>query len=65
MTGGELADDAQEWKEGAKSHNGSWWNHWQGWLTERSGAIHAAPESLGSDAHPAGVAAPGTYVHMC
>ena len=65
MTGSALEHDAQEWKEGAKSHSGSWWTHWQAWLIKRSGAIRVAPGCLGSEAYPAGVGAPGTYVHEC
>jgi poly(3-hydroxyalkanoate) synthetase len=32
------------------------------WLTPHGGAEIDAPAELGSDAHPAGVAAPGSYV---
>lgn len=54
---------ADEWQNGAVAHQGSWWDHWTGWLAERAGTKVAAPTSLGSGAHPAIVEAPGTYVH--
>jgi polyhydroxyalkanoate synthase len=50
-----LAHDAHE-------HAGSWWPFWLEWLQKRSGALKAAPKSLGSRKHPAGDAAPGRYV---
>ena len=28
---------ADEWEKGAKSHKGSWWDHWTAWLKPRSG----------------------------
>jgi polyhydroxyalkanoate synthase len=46
----------------AKEHAGSWWPLWLEWLQKRSGALKAAPKSLGSRAHPAGDPAPGLYV---
>ncbi|MFQ3787715.1 class I poly(R)-hydroxyalkanoic acid synthase [Halomonas sp. A29] len=29
-----LPDDHEAWLEGAESHEGSWWPHWQQWMTE-------------------------------
>ena len=46
----------------AREHAGSWWPLWLEWLQKRSGALKAAPKSLGSRKHPAGDPAPGTYV---
>ncbi len=54
---------ADEWLDGAEQHQGSWWDHWIGWLGERSGAKVAAPKTLGSAQFPAGEAAPGSYIH--
>ncbi len=51
-----------EWEAGSEQHQGSWWDHWAGWLKQRSGTKVNAPRSLGSDAHPEIVDAPGTYV---
>ncbi len=53
---------ADEWRRGAVSHQGSWWDHWTGWLAKRAGTKVAAPTDLGSEAHPVLVEAPGTYV---
>jgi polyhydroxyalkanoate synthase len=55
---------AEQWLETAKTHHGSWWDHWRDWFHERSGPERDAPVSLGSKAHPAGDAAPGRYVHQ-
>ena len=48
----------------AERHEGSWWDHWADWLSERSGAQVTAPASAGSDRHPALEPAPGSYVHQ-
>ncbi|MCP3990284.1 MAG: alpha/beta fold hydrolase [Actinomycetia bacterium] len=62
QTNGEGADSSDEWLEGAEEHAGSWWDHWTGWLKGKGGRRLAAPETLGSEAYPTGVAAPGLYV---
>jgi poly[(R)-3-hydroxyalkanoate] polymerase subunit PhaC len=56
--------DAEQWLAGAERREGSWWEHWAGWLGERSGEQIAAPESLGSSRFPAQEPAPGTYVRQ-
>jgi len=53
---------ATEWQKEADVHNESWWLRWTEWLSIRSGEKVAAPESLGSKAHPPVCASPGTYV---
>ena len=53
---------AEEWKDGAATHPGSWWTDHAAWLGERSGELVDAPSSLGSEAHPVLGPAPGTYV---
>ena len=55
---------AAQWLAGAERHEGSWWEHWVGWLAERSGERIAAPASIGSQHFPAKEAAPGSYVHQ-
>ena len=50
-----------EFLKGAKSNAGSWWPHWVAWLNARAGEKVAAPGTLGSAAHPAGIDAPGAY----
>ena len=54
--------DPESWLKGATHHEGSWWQHWAGWLGERSGELRDAPSTLGNEEHPAGDAAPGQYI---
>ena len=54
--------DAEEWLAHAERREGSWWEHWAGWLGERSGEQITAPASLGSARFPAQDPAPGRYV---
>ena len=60
----ETPPEAEQWLAGAERHEGSWWEHWAGWLGERSGEQITAPTSLGSDRFPAGEPAPGRYVRQ-
>ena len=53
---------ADEWLKAAERHEGSWWEHWAGWLAERSGGHSQAPETLGSTRFPPIQAAPGSYI---
>ena len=39
----ETPPDAEQWLKGAQRHEGSWWDHWVAWLSERSGDRVAAP----------------------
>jgi polyhydroxyalkanoate synthase subunit PhaC len=55
---------AAAWRATATEHTGSWWDHWQHWFHERSGAEQKAPTTVGSAQYPAGDAAPGRYVHQ-
>jgi polyhydroxyalkanoate synthase subunit PhaC len=48
--------DADEWLRGAEKIEGSWWDDWVAWASERSGE-RVAPPSL-----PEGEPAPGSYV---
>jgi len=59
----DLSGTAEDWAEGAEEVKGSWWPRWAEWLSERSGALKAAPKALGNDAFPPLCASPGTYVH--
>ena len=59
----DLSGTPEEWAEGAEEVKGSWWPRWAEWLGERSGALKAAPKTLGSDAFPPLCPSPGTYVH--
>jgi polyhydroxyalkanoate synthase subunit PhaC len=56
--------DPLEWRAGATTSEGSWWDHWLRWLGERSGGERRAPARLGNRRHPPIEAAPGRYVHL-
>ncbi len=56
-----VAADPQAWREGAGEHKDSWWVDWAAWLAARSGA-RGTPPGMGSEAHPAIIDAPGSYV---
>ena len=54
--------DPDAWRDQAPRHEGSWWLRWADWLAPRSGERVAAPQALGSPAHPVLEPAPGRYV---
>jgi polyhydroxyalkanoate synthase len=56
--------DPLEWRAGATTNEGSWWDHWHRWLGDRSGDKRRAPAKLGNRRHPPIEAAPGRYVHL-
>jgi len=56
--------DPLEWRAGATTTEGSWWDHWLRWLGDRSGDVRRAPAKLGNRRHPPIEAAPGRYVHL-
>jgi polyhydroxyalkanoate synthase len=60
----ETPPDPEQWLAHAERHEGSWWEHWAGWLGERSGEQIAAPETPGSPRFPVLEAAPGSYVRQ-
>jgi polyhydroxyalkanoate synthase len=60
----ETPPEAEQWMAGAQRHEGSWWEHWAGWLADRSGEQIEAPQSLGGARFPAKEPAPGIYVHQ-
>ncbi len=55
-------ESPEDWLAGAEEHAGSWWDDWVEWVAPLAGSKVPAPTELGSQAHPAGVDAPGTYV---
>ncbi|GAA1930505.1 class II poly(R)-hydroxyalkanoic acid synthase [Nocardioides lentus] len=55
--------DPQEWLAAAPRVQGSWWENWSDWLTERSGDERGKPRRLGNAEHEPVAEAPGTYVH--
>jgi poly[(R)-3-hydroxyalkanoate] polymerase subunit PhaC len=56
--------DPQEWRAGATTSEGSWWDHWLRWLGERSGPERRVPTRLGNRRHKPIEPAPGRYVHL-
>jgi polyhydroxyalkanoate synthase len=56
--------DPLEWRAGATTNEGTWWDHWLRWIAERSGDERRAPARLGNRRHPPIEAAPGRYVHL-
>ena len=56
--------DPLEWRAGATTNEGTWWDHWLRWLGERSGDQRRAPARLGNRHHAPIEAAPGRYVHL-
>ncbi len=53
--------DPDAWQAGIGKVPGTWWGDWVEWLRPQCGP-RKAPPGLGSKAHPALAAAPGTYV---
>jgi polyhydroxyalkanoate synthase len=52
----------QDWQEAASLRQGSWWDDYVAWLTERCKEEVPAPTELGSGQHRVLEAAPGSYV---
>jgi len=52
-----------EWQAEAQEHPGSWWNHWAGWLKERSGEQIPARDPSKGPLKPI-EPAPGSYVKV-
>ncbi|MGB0833677.1 MAG: PHA/PHB synthase family protein [Psychrobium sp.] len=63
-TSEELKEDAQQWFAGATKHDGSWWPHWQQWLSDKSSSQVKARTVGRSKAFPAIEDAPGRYVRV-
>jgi polyhydroxyalkanoate synthase len=57
-------EDPLTWKNDAALVDDTWWQDWSQWIATRGGDEIAAPERLGSDAHPPLEAAPGSYVRV-
>jgi polyhydroxyalkanoate synthase subunit PhaC len=52
---------AEEWRQNAAAHQGSWWTDWFSWLAKRSGR-KVKQHALGSEHYPVLQEAPGSYV---
>lgn len=55
-------EDPEGWLARAAKRPGTWWQDWDAWLAERSGAMRPAPEGLGGPGFRRKGKAPGTYV---
>ena len=58
-----LPETLSEWQAGATEHPGSWWEHWAGWLHDKSGDWIAARDPLKGPLKPL-EPAPGSYVKV-
>ena len=54
--------DPEDWLAKAEKQQGTWWEHWAGWMTERAGAERRPPAKLGNRRHKPLDPAPGLYV---
>jgi polyhydroxyalkanoate synthase len=62
-TNDKLPATLEEWVAGATEHAGSWWPHWRGWLSEKSGKMIPARDPAKGKLKPLGEA-PGEYVKV-
>ena len=57
----EMPATAEAWRDGATAHEGSWWPHWDEWLSKKSGKKVPA-RGPGAEGYEPIAPAPGTYV---
>jgi polyhydroxyalkanoate synthase len=60
--GDEKLADAGQWMQTSCTEQGSWWDDYVGWLTERGGPQKPSPAELGTTGLAPLAGAPGTYV---
>ena len=53
---------ADQWREAAGHHSGSWWEDWARWAGQRAGR-RIQPPPMGSERYPAIADAPGGYIY--
>jgi poly[(R)-3-hydroxyalkanoate] polymerase subunit PhaC len=63
QTAPENPPDPRDWLAIAQMQPGSWWPHYSGWLSGRSGGMRKARVTLGRKGYEVLCAAPGTYVY--
>ncbi|ODA26169.1 class I poly(R)-hydroxyalkanoic acid synthase [Photobacterium damselae] len=61
-TNDNLDDSADEWLTNAEYAEGSWWTHWDQWLSQHNRQEQVEPYSPGSENYPIIDSAPGQYV---
>jgi polyhydroxyalkanoate synthase subunit PhaC len=54
--------DPEQWLAESTDNPGSWWEHWNQWIQERTPTTRPAPTTLGSVSTPVIADAPGAYV---
>lgn len=54
--------DPDEWYAESVENTGSWWEHWEQWITQRAPGTKAAPSTLGSKTYPPTTSAPGRNI---
>ncbi|HYJ28946.1 MAG TPA: alpha/beta fold hydrolase, partial [Allosphingosinicella sp.] len=64
-TGDALPETATDWFEGATRNEGSWWPHWQSWLSQGGKADKVPARVPGDGALDVLEPAPGSYVRNC
>jgi polyhydroxyalkanoate synthase len=62
MVGSDHPATADEWRQQATRHDGSWWEDWAQWSDENSGPL-TDPPPTGSKKHPVLYDGPGQYIH--
>jgi polyhydroxyalkanoate synthase len=62
LTGQHHPQSADEWREQATRHDGSWWEDWATWSAGNSGPL-VGPPPTGSRKYPVICNGPGDYVH--
>ena len=61
-TGDSTSADTDEWLNDSTDNAGSWWDHWNDWISKRTPETRPAPSTLGSRTYPPLADAPGSHV---
>jgi polyhydroxyalkanoate synthase len=62
LVGTDHPSSADEWRQQATRHDGSWWEDWAVWSAENSGPL-TGPPPTGSRKYPVLADGPGEYIH--
>ncbi|MFP2768256.1 class I poly(R)-hydroxyalkanoic acid synthase [Oceanisphaera sp. KMM 10153] len=57
-------DSPDQWLASARREAGSWWTHWQQWVTPHLGDKQVPARAVGSEEYPGLMPAPGQYVQQ-
>ncbi|MEI8592617.1 class I poly(R)-hydroxyalkanoic acid synthase [Photobacterium sp. Hal280] len=61
-TNDKAESDPEAWLAGATHHDGSWWNHWNTWLSGFNSEEQVSARDIGNESFPPIGPAPGDYV---